>query len=349
MKKNVVFVISTVFIAIGVMLSSCTAPTNAPTTVSTTAPAAPTITSAAPAAGNGTPTVAFSADDTSSAFITSLVNGVKDKFVADGVDMQISSAGMDSAVQMSQVENYATMKTTVVILLPADPQSIKDTVARARASGTKFLALNTTDKGVYDSIMYTDRFAVGKAVAELAAKWVNETFPDAANESVEVGIFEDRTNPVLSLTADGLHEITKLCSKCKVVSTIGGVRSNQQAQDAMGALFLTNPDVKVILTGGGESALGVNAWAMRGDSGLKDRSKFGVFAGDWSPEIAKAIQDSMQDASVYRGTVKFGAPDLVDSIYQTAKKMAFGQDFPAEIVDPYVGIDKSNIAEFITQ
>jgi ribose transport system substrate-binding protein len=289
--------------------------------------------------------VGFCANDTGNEFIMSLTNGVRDRFKADGIEMQIVNGGLSSETQIRQIENFASMKASAVILIPVDPTSCKDAIIRAQAAGTKILVLNS-DTGAYDSIMHADRFGIGKATAQLCADWIDKTFPGAKDGSVAVGILEDRSNPEASRDCDGINEIKSLSKKAKVVQVIGGVQSESQSEDATSSMFMVHPDLKAVLCFNGMQAIGVNAFVMRPHSPVADKSRFATFAGDWSPEICKNIIDSLKDESVYRGSVKFGGDDLVGDIYRLAKKMATGQAFPKEQVDPYVGIDGRNIDKY---
>lgn len=290
--------------------------------------------------------VGFCANDTTSQFIADLTNSVKEKFAQDGIELQIASAANDSATQISQIENFATMKANVIIIIPVDPTSCGDALRRAQNAGSKVLVLNS-DTGAYDSIMHSDRYAIGKSTAQLAADWINETFADAAPGSVEIAIFENRDTPEMALNSDGLLEINNFTDKVTIVQTFGGMQTNTHGQESAAALFQTHPDVKAIVCAISEIALGANAYAMRPDSKVSNLSEFGVFAADFTPEIAKHIKDSTEDKSTYRGSVKFGGDDLPGDIYSLAKKMAMGEDYPKEWVDPYIGIDRNNIDQYL--
>jgi ABC-type sugar transport system substrate-binding protein len=289
--------------------------------------------------------VGFCANDTGNEFITTLTNGVRDHFTKDGIETQIVNGAFNSETQIRQIENFAAMKANVVILIPVDPTSCKDAIVRAQAAGTKVLVLNS-DTGAYDCIMHGDRFGIGKATAQLCADWVEKTFSNAKDSSVSVGIIEDRSNPEAAKDCDGMNEIGKLSTKIKVVQVLGGVQTESQSEDATSSMLMVHSDLKAILCFDGLQAIGVNAVVMRPHSPVADKSKFATFAADWSPEIYKNIVDSMSDKSVFRGSVKFGGDDLPGAIYALAKKMAIGEVFPKEQVDPYIGIDSRNVDKY---
>ena len=290
-------------------------------------------------------TVGWTTFGTDNEFIAGLTNGVKELFKKDGIDMQIVDCNADSAKQINQIENFTTMGTTVIIVLPQDAPSLKDACQRAMDKGSLIYAIND-DTGAYNSFMHSDRAAIGRAEAKMAADWINKTFPDAADKSIEVAIFENRNGPALSAMCDAMATIESICPKAKLVQKVGGMVTNQGGQEAAASLLQAHPNLKVIMSLGSEAALGANAYAMLPDTKISDKSKFAIFTGDWSEEIRHQINLSLTNESVYRGSVKFGSDDLIGDIYRQAKKMATGETYKKELVDPYVAIDSRNIAKY---
>ena len=200
------------------------------------------------------------------------------------------------------------------------------------------------DTKAYDCFMTSDRYEIGKAAAQLATNWIDETFPDAEDGSVEVAIFESRTNPEEANNSDGMHEITNLCPKANIVKVVDGIATNQAAQEAASTLFQTNPDVKVVLCFNGEGCLGVNEYAM--SSGNVEKSEFATFGADWSDQIAEEIHKSLTDESLYRGSVKFGSDNIPQNAYEIVTKMLTGQPYEKVQLDPIVTVDKTNIDKY---
>ncbi|HOO29158.1 MAG TPA: sugar ABC transporter substrate-binding protein, partial [Lachnospiraceae bacterium] len=270
--------------------------------------------------------VGFCANATSSSFVSWMAEATKELLEADGAEVQIADADMDTAAQISQIENFAVMGAKVIIIIPVDPDSLADSISYAQEKGSLVFVLNS-DTGVYDCLMTSDRYEIGAQTAQLTADWIDETFPDAADGSVKVAIFESRTNPEESADSDGMHEIEERCPKAKVVKTVDGISTNETAQEAISTLLQTNPEVQAVICYNSESCLGANEYVM--SSGVvSDLSKFAVFGADYSDQVAQEIYLSTTDESVYRGTVKFGSDNIPQSIYDIAIKMIKGEDFP---------------------
>ena len=287
--------------------------------------------------------VGFCALDTGNAFVAGLAEDTKSLLEADGAEVQIADASLDSSKQISQIENFAVMGADAIIVIPVDPDSLTDSIKYAQEQGAKVLVMNGDTKA-YDCFMTSDRYEIGKAAAQLAANWIDETFPDAEDGSVEVAIFESRTNPEEANNSDGMHEITNLCPKANIVKVVDGIATNQAAQEASSTLFQTNPDVKVVLCFNGEGCLGVNEYAM--SSGNVEKSEFATFGADWSDQIAEEIHKSLTDESLYRGSVKFGSDNIPQNAYEIVTKMLTGQPYEKVQLDPIVTVDKTNIDKY---
>lgn len=290
-------------------------------------------------------TVGYCMPNTAESFLAWLSNGVQEKFKADGVKVDIANAAGDATTQISQIENFATSKTNLIIVMAVDPSGVADAIKRAQAAGSKVMVAGS-DPGAYDAIMYTDQYKDGTMIAEMGSDWINKTFPDAAEGSIEIAVLEDRSTSEATQRCEGINTITQLNKKVKVVQTVGSIKDNQAAQAAMENIMQTNPDVKMVLSYNSAAAMGVNEYAMRPGSAVKDASKFAVFCSDSDDAALAEIADSAADKAVLRGLVKFGSNDLIGDTYNLARKMISGAPYEVKNPDPLTKITPENVAEF---
>ncbi len=290
-------------------------------------------------------TIGYLMPDTSESFLSWLSNGVKEKFEADGVKVEIADAAGDSAKQISQIENFAASGTDLIIVMAVDPTSVGDALQRAQEQGTLVMVAGS-DTGVYDASMMTDQYDDGCQMAEMAVTWIDEVYPDAEAESIEVAILESRDTPEASLRCDGMNTITELSDKVKVVQTVGGVKDNATAQAAMENIMQVNPDIKVVLCYNSGGGMGVNEFVMRQGSPVTDPSKFAVFASDTDEASLDLVAKSATDEAVLRGIIKFGSNDLIGDTYNLAKKMISGEAYDKMNPDPLTKVTPENVAEF---
>lgn len=290
-------------------------------------------------------TIGYCMPDTSESFLSWLSNSVKELADADGVKVDIADAAGSATTQISQIENFAASGTDLIIVMAVDPTGVTDAIERAQESGSKVLVAGG-DTGAYDAIMYTDQYEDGSLMAEMAAEWIDETYPDAEPGSIEVAILEDRSTPEANSRCDGIQTIADTSDKVSVVQTVGSIKTNDAAQAAMENIMQTNPDIKLVLCYNSGGALGVNEFAMRSGSPVKDPAGFAVFGSDMDEASLAAIAASADDSSVFRGLIKFGSNDLPGDTYTLAKRMMLEEQYDEKNPDPLTKITADNVADF---
>ena len=90
--------------------------------------------------------VGFCALDTGNAFVAGLAEDTKSLLEADGAEVQIADASLDSSKQISQIENFAVMGADAIIVIPVDPDSLTDSIKYAQEQGAKVLVMNGIQK-----------------------------------------------------------------------------------------------------------------------------------------------------------------------------------------------------------
>lgn len=289
--------------------------------------------------------VGYCMPDTSESFLSWLSNSVKDLAAKDGVTVEIADAAGNATTQISQIENFTASGTDLIIVMAVDPTGITDAIQRAQEAGVKVMVAGS-DPGAYDAIMFTDQYQDGCLMAEMATEWIEKTYPDAEPGSIEIAVLEDRSTPEANNRCDGIQTIAEICDKVKVVQTVGSIKNNDTAQAAMENIMQTNPDIKMVLCYNSGAALGVNEFAMRSGSPVKDPAGFATFGSDLDEASLAAIAASADNSSVFRGLIKFGSNDLPGDTWALAKKMLGNEAYEVENPDPLTKITPENVAEF---
>jgi ribose transport system substrate-binding protein len=290
-------------------------------------------------------TIGYCIPDTSESFLSWLSNSVKDLGAADGVTVDIADAAGSATNQISQIENFTASGTDLIIVMAVDPTGVTDAIQRAQKAGVKVLVAGS-DPGAYDAIMFTDQYEDGRLMAEMGAEWIEATYPDAAPGSIEIAILEDRSTPEANNRCDGIQTISEISDKVKVVQTVGSIKTNDAAQAAMENIMQSNPDIKMVLCYNSGAALGVNEFAVRSGSPVKDPATFAVFGSDLDEASVAAIAASADNSSVFRGLIKFGSNDLPGDTYRLASKMLLNESYEAKNPDPLTKITVENVAEY---
>jgi ABC-type sugar transport system substrate-binding protein len=166
----------------------------------------------------------------------------------------------------------------------------------------------------------------------MACEFINATFPDAADGSVEVAVIGTKGTEQIKKRTEGMETIAD-CAKANLVQFVD-VPEVQIAEGVTAAenIFTAHPDVKVILVTSDGGAQGV-AEAMLAYA-PDNLDEYAVYAGDVSPDTQEALPKC--ELAPYRGAVSIGGTleGLIESTYEIMKGMIGDGDFPAETLDP---------------
>ncbi len=225
-------------------------------------------------------------------------------------DVQVASADGNANTQAQQVENYTAMGVKFMCVMSVEATSLLPYLEAAREAGV-FVMVIGGEPGASgrDLVMKMDQFLAGEYCAMMSKKWVEETYPDAAEGSIETAVFTSsltteavqRTNGLMMISEpylkdwegayidaegnaisdkdgnylDGKSEDDRVdnpayCAAVKIVQT-PTAEMFQAGQTAMQNVLTTNPEVKLVL-----------AYSSDGGSGASQAIRDEVAKGDGS-------------------------------------------------------------------
>jgi len=277
--------------------------------------------------------VCYLIPESGNAFLSGLTEGVKERFAADGVEVLIFGAEGNATTQYNQIENCISQGVAGMIVMAAiEPEGVAAAVLEAKEAGIKVMGVPVDEQGPYDAIMHTDQYEIGTTMAEMACDWIEATFPDAEDDSVEVAVIGTKGTENIKRRSEGMETIDD-CAKAKLVQFVDVPEATMtEAVSATENIFTANPNVKVILAVGDSGAQGVaEAMAAYAPDNLDE---YAVFSGDVSPDTQGLLPKC--EAGTYRGAVAIGGSleDLMQSTYEIMKGMISGGDYPTETLDP---------------
>lgn len=279
-------------------------------------------------------------------------------FSAD-YDVQVASADGNPNNQATQVENFTAMKVKFMFVMPVESTSLVPKLIAARQAGVIVLVAggDPGNADAYDSVMMMNQFLSGQYEAYMARQWVDQTYPDAADGSVETAIFESTLNTEAAQRSAGIKMIAEpylknatgeyidaagkvvteaektanpaYSAKVKVV-TVTQAEMFQAGQTAMQNILTTNPGVKLVLAYAGDGGMGASQAILdefakgAGISAIEDLNKVAVFGVGMIGAEGPAVLDSATNKTVFRGTIRFGG-DLVGRTIEFAGKMLKGE------------------------
>jgi ribose transport system substrate-binding protein len=301
----------------------------------------------APAAATEVPVVAGPADINgmkvcylipalSNTFLNGLATSVKDKAAADGVEVFVYGADEGGATtQYSQIENCISMGVNAMIVMaPGSIENVLPAVEEAQAAGIKVIGVPPGELEPFDAIMHTDQLEDGTKMAEMACNFINATYPDAADHSIEVAIIGASSGELqMKLRYQGMQTITANCPAANVVQEVDlNVEGISAGASTAENVLTAHPDVKVFLVSSSAQAQGV-AQTIKALPNV-DISQYGVFAGDMDPSMIETVK-GCQDP--YKGLVAIGGANLDQTTYDLLKKVLQGVEYPTitnDVLEP---------------
>lgn len=251
--------------------------------------------------------VGFSPIMMSSEFFAGMSNQMEEYFTSHGMEYADADANGSVEEQVKNIENFVQMGMDYIILFPVDASAICDALISAREQGKFVISIGTVlaERDAYDVCINVDQRESGTVVAQMAADWIEKTFPDAEDGSIGVLVMQTKDTEDNTRRSEGLLDIEQLCSKAKIVYTTDQVTSDgaTKAQELAQAAFLEQPDIKCILTFGTDIGQGSNEVAM---NQVENKDEFAIFTVDTPEFILEQIRSSATNDSLIRGTVMLG-------------------------------------------
>jgi ribose transport system substrate-binding protein len=291
-----------------------------------------------------------------------LMLGFSEAFTAafgDEYDVQVVSADGNPNNQATQIENLTTQNAKFLFVMPAEATSLVPKLVAAREAGMMVLAAggDPGNPDAYDSAMFMNQYLSGVYAAYMAKVWVEETYPDAEEGSIETVIFQSTLNEEAVARSKGLQMITEpylknvdgdyvnvqgevvseadrienpaYSAKVNVVALVEA-EMFQAGQTAMQNVLTTNPDVKLVIAYAGDGGMGASQAIIdefnkgEGISVIDDLDSVAVFGVGMIGAEGPAVLDSATNKTVFRGTIRFGG-DLVGRTIEIAKQMLMGE------------------------
>jgi len=252
--------------------------------------------------------VGFSALMMSSEFFTDMSNQMEAYFTERGMEYSVADAAGNAQTQIQTVENFVSMGMDYIICFVVDASSITDTLIKARESGAFIIVIGTVldNKDAADVCISISQYESGAVEAELASEWIDATFPDAEDGSIEVALLTNSENEDAVARCDGLRTIADINKKVTIVEehettqADGSVAGQNYAEMEL----MNHPNLKAILTYGTDQGAGANEAAMI--NGTINKDEFAVFTIDTAEFIRNKVIESASGESVLRGTVMLG-------------------------------------------
>lgn len=280
-------------------------------------------------------------------FYSTMADVMRGQAEAADWKVEVVSYDFDSAAQAAQLEECESLGVTHIITCAQDPDAVEDICIHLRERGINIsmFALAPSNPDAYDSATVADQYRIGEAIAKNASNWVNDTFPDAEDGSIDTILIEVPADAENIKRAEGMETISEN-PKIHVVQTckLNG-EDPAEVQSVIDTMMQEYPETKVVLCHFSSLAQAADDSAM-GYSQL-DRENFGIFSGDWDAELAARIQASEDNESLIRATGTY-ATDAMEIQFPvcTGEYNRLLND-QKQYVYPVVRITPNNIKDYL--
>lgn len=274
---------------------------------------------------DGKVVVGFSAFTFSDAWMVSSDEALRALCAEYGYEYTSQGAESNSATQVGQIENMITMGCDWIYATIFDPDALEDTCKKAEENNCHIIFLGDAyeDRDAFYAAISGSQYDYGYLSAVAASAWIDEKYPDAAEDSIEAAIFKNTTTEDFQSRADGMAYIEVLNPKVKIVEIydlVGQDAATAKCQEYTDQLFVEHPDCKLILSHSSDFAIAIDEDIMR--TATLDPSTIGIFSDDWLLAAGQSVRESADNNSTLRGFVASG------DVNATVLKIVRGEILP---------------------
>jgi len=248
-------------------------------------------------------TIGLSMNDMGNPFISFVAGGIEEAAKAEGNMTQLADAAGNVQNQISQIENFITMKVDAIFIFATDPVALADVVTRAHEAGIKIVTAGGNLDGA-DVVMNVDQFKWGEQSANLMVEWSKSVFTNTTGKVIVLKVTNTseaakRSNGIIDTLTNAGFDVVVAETEALTAAEGRSIIENmwQQNSDAIG-----------IVTYNADTASGANEFIMSLNN--VDKSKFAIYSCDTSDAIQALINQSKDNQSVFRGTVGIGGPEI---------------------------------------
>jgi len=252
-----------------------------------------------------------------------------------GYDASVAAHKGDTNTESKLIDTAITNQAKAIILDPANADGSIGAVRKAIAADIPVIIINAelNQSGLAKAQLVSNN-AQGAALG--AMQWV-----DAVGDSGDyVELFGAPSDNNAATRSNGFETVLTQYPDLKKVAQEVANWDRTQGYNKMQSILQANPNIKGVISGNDEMALG--AIAALKEAGKLDQVKVGGFDG--SPDAANAILDGEMEYTVLQPVAIFAA-EAIRQADNFIKNGTTGVDTEKQLFDCYL-ITKDNIANY---
>ena len=251
----------------------------------------------------------------------------------------VYTATQETTDQLTACDNYIAMGVDCLIVHTTG-DTFQDTMKNCQAAGIPWFSYDTKMEGD-DAYYGWENYALGYAIGQNAAEWINETFSEddtiyaASNNYPQADFLVTREQGYL----DAVNELAK-CKVEWVVEAPGGMIDN--GVTAGDNFIQCGYDMNLVCAINDSGLCGVYQAFQAANYG--DPATLGLFGCDSDPEALEAIAEG----GIYKGTINTGLVRLAPDFIDIAVGLAQGDESAkGDHWGDFVLITKDNVEEWM--
>jgi len=246
-------------------------------------------------------------------------NGFREKFEGIGCTYVNLPFNMDTAQQITQIENYVTMGATEIITVAFD-STIADAAKAAMEAGTIFaLWAGVPTPGAFSLCSTRDFVAIGAKIGDMMVAWAEEQ-----GGVVKTALLTNSANEAYVAQNAAMLEVLEASDAVDIAFTAEVMEMTVDsgftfAQDAL----TYDSGIRMFLGFTAGQALGMNnaIVSMQPDK----LAEFGVFAADWDSTSLDLLAQGENNESAFRGYAACGYDDLSQLTFELSVQFFNGE------------------------
>ena len=219
-----------------------------------------------------------------------------------GVQFEKTHAGGDVTQQIAQIENYISMGSNVIFLIPPDGASVKDAVQKAQDAGIAVMIYGCPDAG-YAVSTFGDQWVQGWMSGEVMYEYFHVNNPDAAAKSEKVIFIGTKAIDPQLQKYTGMEQSITSHEEFDLVYTYDGLEDTiDSGYDQLENALTAEPDARYIMMQNCIPTLGASNYiaAMPG-ANLED---YNIFLSGEDQTTRDLYEMTLNGEACVRGTVQ---------------------------------------------
>lgn len=245
-----------------------------------------------------------------------------------GFTVSVVTCEGDTALMISQVENFIEMGVDEIIVAPIDQNAMEDTLQKAIDAGIPVI-FNGQYPSYADKMSgggATDYPALGTNTANAALAWLDQAYPDAGEGKVHVAVIGFNNTFIFKQIYDAMLETIEADPRVTVTYTATEHNSIDAGYMAAEEAMTMDPEIRVFLCYQDSPGIGVANYLISQPSLNMD--EFGVFNGSFSDTSTQMVDDESNPTRciIYYGIMNSDVQAIMGyDIYYAAKSVLLGE------------------------